>query len=142
MLPRLQDIKPHLLLFAMIACIAAGCGGSDVESVELLTVTGKVSYEGTAIPEGTIQFEDASTGISSSSEIGRDGSYSLQVSKGNYKVTILPPVVEVETGPDSPPAEELKQMPNIPENYRQSASSDLSATVNADGENHDFDMKS
>jgi len=129
----LLPIAMGLLLF--------GCGGGGEETVELITVSGTVTYEGTPISEGTIQFENPTTGIAASSELSSDGEYSLEVSTGKYDVTVYPPVVQIDSGPDSPPTEGYKEVDNIPEKYRQIGTTDLEANVKEDGQSIDFDLK-
>jgi len=133
------------LLKALGSCLLVislmGCGSSGEPSVDVITINGTVTFEGSPITEGTIQFEDSSTGISSSAELGTDGTYSMEIANGNYKVTVTPPWVEVDMGPDSPPQEDYKEVDNIPQQYRQTTTTDLTATVTEAGQTIDFDLK-
>jgi hypothetical protein len=126
---------------SLAAITFIGCGGSGEPVVEVITINGTVTYEGAPVTEGSIQFEDSSTGISSSAELGADGAYSLESATGDYKVTVTPPWIEIDLGPDSPPEEDYKEVDNIPQKYRQSNTTDLTAKVTEDGQTIDFDLK-
>ncbi len=118
-----------------------GCGGSSEPVVEVITINGKVTFEGAPVTEGSVQFEDSSTGISSSAELGAEGAYTLETATGDYKVTVTPPWIEIDLGPDSPPEEDYKEVDNIPQKYRQTNSTDLTAKVTEAGQTIDFDLK-
>jgi len=126
---------------SLAAITFIGCGGSGEPVVEVITINGTVTYEGAPVTEGSVQFEDTSTGISSSAELGAEGAFSIETATGDYKVTVTPPMVEIDQGPDSPPAEGYKEVDNIPEKYRQLNSTDLTAKVTEDGQTIDFDLK-
>ncbi|RMF99739.1 MAG: carboxypeptidase regulatory-like domain-containing protein, partial [Planctomycetota bacterium] len=104
------------------------------------TVSGAVTFQGTPVTEGQISFENPQTGFVQSATLGEEGKYSLQLPAGDYKVSILPPLIEVGGGPDSPAGEEYKQVDNIPDKYRSSESSGLTANINGDKADLNFDM--
>src|SRR5687768_11347111 len=99
----------RLLILALLA--AGGCGSSD--SRARYTVTGKVTYQGQSVEEGTITFENPSAGQVNSSPLGSGGSYSLDVPAGDYKVSVSPPLVETKGTGDSPPDMVPKKVNNI-----------------------------
>jgi hypothetical protein len=73
-----------------------GCGGSGLPG-PTGTVTGKVTYNGNAIPAGsTITFMHEETSLPAVGEISADGSYSLkmrggdEILAGKYKISVVP----------------------------------------------------
>jgi len=126
-----------LLGLAIVALNGCGAGGEGRR-----TVTGKVTYQGTPVGEGTITFEDQAAGFANQATLGSDGAYSLEVPDGTFAVSIQPPMVEISSGPESPPDEVTKDMQEIPKRYRQAETSGLSATVAKGQTTHDFDMSS
>jgi len=130
-------LRYSLLAVTLIALTGCGGGGTQVDIVNL---TGKVTFEGAAVTEGTVQFVDETAGMSSSAEIGAEGAYSVELPAGTFKITVTPPMVEVSEGPDSPPSEDYKEMDNIPEKYRQGTTTDLTVTVKESGQTHDIAM--
>lgn len=134
-----------LALGAFVGVLAGGCGGEDVGRV-----SGTVRVGGQPLSEGVVVFEDAAAGISVNATIGADGSYTAKtydrngLPPGTYQVAIKPASIgDGETPLASDPAQSTgaAQSP-IPEKYRSTKTSDLSATVAA-GENppFDFDLK-
>src|SRR5262245_6858564 len=67
--------------FALIVCIAAGCGR------RMGDVSGVVTYKDRPLTSGTIQFL-AADGVPYFAEIKSDGTYALKVASGEAKVVI------------------------------------------------------
>ncbi|GAB6164529.1 hypothetical protein JCM19992_05290 [Thermostilla marina] len=120
------------------AALLLGCNSGNQE--KMYTVSGAVTFQGSPVTEGQISFENPQTGFVQSADLGEEGKYTLQLPAGDYKVSISPPLIEVGGGPDSPPGEEYKQVDNIPDKYRSSESSGLTATINGDKTDVNFDM--
>jgi len=123
----------------VMSLFLAGCGGSDERPV-MLTVTGKVTFEGAAVGEGKVSFLDPATGLGGEGAISAEGAYSLEAPAGTYQVSITPPLQVVDAGPNSPPSEEYKKVDNIPVRYHSSDTAGLTATVSAEKLAHDFNM--
>jgi len=124
------------LLLGPLPLFGLGCRTGD----HPVAVGGKVTFQGQAVTEGTIQFNDAKTGRGAEAELGPDGSYQAKLAVGDYTVVILPPLFMAESkgGPVDP---QFKKVRNIPEKYRSTATSGMTAAVSADNTVHDFDMK-
>ena len=110
-------------------CLAIlGCAGGE-PVVTTVSVTGKVSFQGAAVSEGIVTFEEPKKGYANSAPLNETGEFSMRVPVGNYQVTVMPPKIETPGGPDSPPGEGFKTMPNIPDKYWASSTSGLTAPV-------------
>lgn len=127
-------------------CLAVGCnrGGEG-----LAVVKGKVSYKGKPVPNGTVNFlPDDGNKPSATGEIQADGSYALQTFQtnhasdgaviGKHKVVI----VAMQDMASRLPEERIALPPPIvPTKYTNSATSDLTATVENKENTIDFDLK-
>ena len=120
-------------LAALLLPTGLGCGGGPV------TVRGTVKFEGQPVTEGTVQFNDEKTGSRAEAELQPDGTYTATLPPGTYKVIVLPPLV-VETGSGMPDPR-YKKVRNIPQKYRSTATSGLTATVAPDKAVNEFDLK-
>lgn len=130
-----------------------GCGGvSTLPEGETGTVTGKVTFNGKSVPEGTaIVFLHKDKGIAASSAIAADGTYALRMRReapvlvGDYQIGITPPTVEltpaeaeaVNMGKTIPE----KEWPEIPKKYRNPETSGVTFNVKAGENTFDLDMK-
>lgn len=125
----------------LLGCIAlaAGCGPSD--PLARYTVTGKVTYQGQPVEEGTITFEDPAAGQVNSSPLGPAGAYSVELPAGDFRVSVSPPLVETKAGPDTPGDWVPKKVANIPKKYWVQESAGLAAKVEPDKRSFDFDLK-
>lgn len=123
--------------------IVVGCGKSGPEKYP---VTGKMTFQGQPVGEGTVQFYNPAVG-SVGVKLGATGEFSFAelggLVSGDYSVYVEPP--EQYTTP--PPAGGMqnlpppKEYPNIPEKYRQVITSDLKAPVKSKPNKFEFDMK-
>lgn len=133
-------VAPAICFSALLALVLPGCGkGPQTTAVE-----GKVSYKGSPITFGIINFQPA-TGQPLGGEIRSDGTYRFNLPPGEYKVRI-----------DSPPQlpEGLKEGAQVqkggvvakapvrllPADYAQYGSSGLTATVKAQSECQTIDF--
>ena len=116
--------------------IALGCHSAD----RPIDISGKVTFQGQPVTEGTVQLNDDKTGRGAEAPLWPDGSYHARLPAGVYKVIILPPLVMMESK-SGPPDPQFKKVRNIPEKYRNTVTSGLSAAVSADKTVHDFDLK-
>lgn len=137
--PMKSTIPVFSLSLIVLLISTVGCGGNASATPETFNVTGKVTYEGQPVGEGFVQVQDSTSGRSAQGAIAADGTFSLQAPAGTYQVAVVPPTVEVDLGPDSPPSEEFKAMENIPDAYR-TFNSGVSVTVSGDMDNADIAM--
>src|SRR5262249_35760 len=115
------------------------------------TVTGKVSYNGEAVPSGTVAFYGKDDEVSSA-PIGPDGTYeATKVPLGEVKVTVTTP-----PPPDPSAAERLKKNPmviergitikqgkvvSVPRKYNLPGTSGISLTVTQGSQPFDITLK-
>jgi hypothetical protein len=115
------------------------------------TVTGKVSYNGEAVPSGTVAFYGKDDEVSSA-PIGPDGTYeATKVPLGEVKVTVTTPLP-----PDPSAAERLKKNPmviergitikqqkvvSVPRKYNLPGTSGISLTVTQGSQPFDITLK-
>src|SRR5262249_45696788 len=104
-------------------------------------ISGKVTYQSRPVEEGTITFEDPTTGQVNSGELGSGGSYATELPPGSFKVSVSPPLVETKGTGDSPPDMVPKNVKNIPKKYHRQETSGLAADVAKDKRAFDFDLK-
>ena len=132
---------------ALIGCVMAGCGATEEP---LGVATGRVTYHGEPVTEGSVTFSDKVRGAAYVAPLGADGKFELQVARGfgvppgKYVVTIGPP----QAMPSMDPAKNFagpagnKDYKNIPMKYRDEKTSGLEAVVVSGANNpFDFDMK-
>jgi hypothetical protein len=120
----------------LLSPLGLGCSSSD----RPVALQGKVTFQGQPVTEGTVQFTDAKTGRGTEVELGPDGTYQAMLPAGAYTVLVLPPLLMVESK-SGPPDPRFKKVKNIPDKYRSTQTSGLTAAVSADKTVHDFDLK-
>jgi hypothetical protein len=123
-------------LVVCISLVATGCGGSNPKTIK---VTGKVSYKGKPVTQGSITFQPAHPtegGLSrpARGDIGSDGTYELStfetgdgVMPGDYIVLVV-----TATGGPSPEEPDAKATWATPERFGSPIESPLEASVPAD----------
>lgn len=135
MLKRTQRLAA-LVLASVLLVPLSGCGiAGSATSSDLIPVKGKVTYKGIAITKGVIHFEPDGFGRKAQAQIQSDGTYVLTTAKegdgavaGHHQVSI--------TGTGNRPNKEL-----IPKKYTQRNSSELTADVDAEHTEFNFDLK-
>jgi hypothetical protein len=124
----------------VVLLLAFGCDSGPQTG----KVSGKVTFKGQPVKEGTVTFLNLTEGGAAEATINPDGTYAVAsgVALGEYVVEIKPLTEMKDTDPGkSPPAPVEKPAPDIPRKYRQQGTTPLKATVNA-GENEvNFEMK-
>ena len=113
--------------------LMAGCNSAP-EGPALYPVTGTVTFDGTPVTDGRIQFRKTDGDQQAFSGEIKDGKYSLEAQAGSMKVEIVAsrPTGKFDTSnPDEPP-QPVGEM-YIPAKYN--AESSLTADVKADAEN-------
>jgi hypothetical protein len=123
------------------ALVLAGCGPDQPKTA---VVRGKVTFQGKAVPNGTILFMPAS-GPSAQGEIQPDGSYTLTTfRKGDGAVLGKHTVVIVamkDMGDTLPEARSPLPPPLVPDKYTSAATSDLRAQVEDKENTIDFQLQ-
>src|SRR5688572_17298853 len=103
-----------------VALATAGCGESGPP---VGRVSGKVTYQGQPVTEGTVSFYSDAAGYAAEAQLGNEGSYRIETEDGglhvgDYVVSIHPPM---ELGPPDPRTPQVmieKDVANIPKKYR------------------------
>ena len=114
--------------------MAAGCGSGE----KPIDVSGKVTFKGEPVTEGSVQFIDDRTGRGAEVDLGPDGTYKASLFAGEYKVVVTPPyIVDESKGIPNP---YYKKVKNIPAKYHSTDTSGLTAAVSPDKTTHDFDL--
>ena len=122
---------PAVLVLAVI--LSVGCSSAP-EGEPVFPVSGTVTFDGTPIAEGRIQFRETEGDQQAFSGEIKDGKYSLEAQAGAMKVEVLasrPTGKFDKSNPDEPP-QPIGEM-YIPAKYN--AETSLTAEVKADGEN-------
>jgi hypothetical protein len=141
---RFSAVSAWLLAAAALGALGGiGCGGSGPA---LGKVSGKVSFQGKPLTEGTITFASQEKGPTITAKIGPDGAYRVKTAKGEglppgrYEAWISPPVVELPVGmvKEMP---KPREYPEIPAKYRQARTSGLTLTVEQGDNTLDVDMQ-
>ncbi len=139
----MKEERPHasgrFALLVVTSILAVGCSTGDRNP--RYKVTGKVTFQGPPVEEGTITFENPEAGQVNSSPLGSGGSYALDLPAGTYKVSVSPPLAETKGTSDSPPDLVPKKVNNIPKKYWVQESSGLSAEISKDKRSFDFELK-
>jgi hypothetical protein len=133
----------------MLAC---GCGGgSDAVEGPTGTVSGNISYKGAAVPAGcTVTFAPVSGDLPSSGQVDSSGNFSLflkggtAIPVGMCNVSVTLPVL------DETPQQAMERMqsggteeevPEVPEKYRDAATSGETFEVKKGANTYDLNMK-
>lgn len=117
------DRTGRVLLVPLLLCLA-GCSG---ESQPKGVVTGTVTYEGTPVKAGVVNFENSAAGQAAQATIV-DGRFQVEVPipPGIYEVSVTPPPSPPPTpGESTPPPDPA----DIPAKYRTLGTSDLTAEI-------------
>jgi hypothetical protein len=119
-------------LLGAAVLLAAGCGSAE----KPFDVSGKVTFKGAPVTEGSVQFIEDRTGRGAEVDLRPDGTYRARLFAGEYKVVVTPPyLVDESSGMPNP---YYKKVKNIPKKYHSTETSGLTATVGPDKTAHDF----
>lgn len=132
----LRTISKHMFRqsgFALLALVGlSGCGGGDASSL-----TGAVTVKGVPVTSGIIGFQREGAPLAGG-PIGTDGSYSVTLSPGEYKVRIDAPAPMPPDWKEGQPLPPPAPRP-VPESYADFDTSGLTATVTGESsQNIDF----
>lgn len=135
-----QYLNARFIGLSLFILTFLGCSAGDQQA--RYQVNGKVTYQGQPVEKGIITFEPGAAGQVNSSPLGAGGSYSTELPAGDYRVYIAPPLVEGKGTPDSPPDEiPDPSVKNIPKKYHVPETSKLTAQVDKDKREFNFDLK-
>ena len=121
----LDRVLPCLLWFVCFA----GCGDSGPATY---LVQGKVTYDGNAVPTGSVIF------LSQAEErhpaaIGSDGSYEVRLPAGEHYVGVFAPRESNKTGMEA--FDEPPMKPYVPSRFNQPKYSGIKVTIEENNEN-------
>lgn len=117
----------------------SGCSGGPAPD-PTAPVTGKVSFKGVAVSEGSVNFYDDKRGNAAAAKLGTDGTYSIgDVVLGDYSVFITPPQVDAPVDATKPPPPPMDPA-NIPAKYRDTKTSGFKTSVRPGTNKADFEM--
>jgi hypothetical protein len=130
---RISPLK-SIALAAFLLGALPGCGASGGSPPALIPVKGKVTYKGQPLTKGIVHFEPDGYGRPASGELQADGTFVLTtLQKGDGVVAGEHKVAVTDTG--SKPRTEL-----VPKKYTGPNSSKLTAVVDADHTEINFDL--
>jgi hypothetical protein len=130
-----------VLSVAFLAMGLAGCSRGPAVG----EVSGKVTFKGKPIVEGTITFINPTTGYAAEAGLQKDGSYVVETPEGGlvvgeYLVMVNPLLYRDTSNPRTPPSPVERPAPNIPQKYRNQGRTPLRATVQKGRNTFNFDM--
>ena len=118
-------------------CPLAGCGGPPGSTKTTGSVDITITYGGEAVIGAEVHLMQLGKGEASSGTLDEAGKVKLSnVVVGDYSVMVQPPQLST---PDNPVPEQ--EYPNIPEKFRDYATSPLKAEVNEGANDFKFDLK-
>ncbi len=124
-------VVASLLLVPFSGCGVAGSGTPP----SLIPVKGKVSYRGKPITKGVVRFEPDGYGRKASGPIQSDGTFVLSTEKEGDGVDAGHHQVSITSTGDRPGKE------FVPQKYTQRNSSQLTADVDAEHTEFNFELK-
>jgi hypothetical protein len=136
----LKHRLPGLLLLSLLM-YSGGCQPAQ----PLGDVHGRVSFRGTPIKAGIVGFDGGTATVTMTANVNENGEFRVSMAKGyglplgTYRVAIYPFVADLPIGSKERPAP--REFPDIPQRYRQPATSELTITVTPGDNPYDIDMK-
>ena len=144
-----RRILAGTICLALLACLVGCPGGDDGDHPQTVPVTGTVTYKDSAVDGARVTFSPASgSGYAAIGSTDPQGNFTLRCPQwgtegavpGSYTVLVSKTEVEggeadpEEAGPDG--GAPTKVTEHLPRRYKSAETSDLSAEVKAEGENH------
>jgi hypothetical protein len=130
-----------LSVFVLLA-VSTGCG----DKTGAVPVTGKVSYNGEPLKNGTVMFIPDGGGTAATGEIQPDGTFQLTTFRkddgavpGDYTV-VVQVFPDPESGGGLPGMEFGTEKPPIPQRYMDATQTDLKASVKDRDNNLDLQL--
>ena len=115
-----------LSIASSLMTLFSGCGDSGPKRYP---VSGDVTWEGAPLPDGDIIFEPTDGGVPDHGKIV-EGKFDLRATAGAKKVSIMATKAAAEVDPSMGAAPQVSYIP-----LRYNAQSELTATVDPEGEN-------
>lgn len=124
-------MRPSYVLVLFLALTGCGKSGDDQPKGE---AKGRVTFLGEPVTEGTVALFNSQQGIEFEAPIQADGAFVIKATDGvpvaEYVVTVRPlRVFGNPPGDKSAPYEMDKDVPNVPEKYRQTHSSPIRVAI-------------
>ena len=131
-----------LLIGSTSALSLAGCGAS----ASVGQVGGKVTCDGQPVGEGLVSFHNPDTGSAAQAELKPDGTFEVSNAEGGlppgeYRVTIMPPTVQLPDTAETEGGLGFKEVTDIPDTYRSAKTSGLTAVVVTGKNDFEFTME-
>lgn len=135
----------YFLVMVSSLALTIGCHSKKFDPGPLGTVQGHVTFESVVVPEGTVQFSHAQKGYAGTGQIDASGYYLIKselggLPVGKYKISVSPPFVVIDNGPNTPPSESPKAMSTIPLKYRSEETSGLAVEIHEGENKYDIHM--
>ena len=132
----------HFLLASavLLGCFLVGCGPTEPDKGPLGTLSGKVTFNGAALAEGSIILSREGGG-SGAAELQADGTFLVTdraggIPVGTYKVAFQPKMVEGPASPNSPPQSTAQKV--LPDKYYSEGKSGLTVEIKEGANTQDF----
>ncbi len=129
-------------LWSIAALLAIGCGATGGPGTEKVRrdVVVTVTYKGTPVIAGRIDFQNHATGDAGGGEIDASGQATIPgLPVGDYSVAILAPSVVVVPGVND--NERISEPPDIPQKYRSLTTSPLKAKISEQNYKMTFELE-
>ncbi len=142
MLLRFNTFKTtaHMLL-GLLVMASAGCGGGGPPGKPSGSATVTVTFGGQPVTEGLVSLQNK-TGDGGGAPLDSKGMATIaNVVKGDYVVTVTPPVVGFAAPDPGKPKLTPKEYPNIPPKFRSTDSSPLKAEIKVGTNELKFDLQ-
>lgn len=136
----MRSLGMYLLASCLPIVSIAGCSPSGPAVGE---VSGKVTFKGQPVKEGTVTFLNPNEGGAGESPIDANGGYAIpKLVVGEYLVIVTPLMEMKDTDPGkSPPAPVEKPAPNIPVKFRQQGLTPLKTPIKEGKNEFQIDMR-
>lgn len=127
-------------LAGLLAVGAVGCSGTAIPTA---TVQGKVTFDDKPVTDAKVQLQHAETGNAAVATVDGEGKYSIStpIHAGKYSAIVVPNDEAPAAGSVATPPKP-KEHKDIPEKYRQVATSGFTTTINKGENTFDLPMKS
>ncbi len=130
---------------ALICGILAVFMSSCSQKEKLGAVSGKVTFQGQPVKQGTVMFTNKAKGVFMTAKLDEQGQFKVVMAKGaglppgEYQLSVNPPIPDLSMGAGPMPAP-IPVCPNIPLRYRDYKTSGLTLTVPEEGTTRNIDM--
>ena len=135
---------PVLIAILAISCaLTVGCDRTPRGKLPRGDITVTVTYGADPVTEGQVDLNNVQTGEGGGGFLNGQGIATLaRVVEGTYVVTVNPPHPNVVIPGQPAPATKRKESPNIPQKFREVATSPLQADVKqGESGEYRFDLK-